>query len=385
MIFPYLTEAEFHEKQRYPITTFILIIVIIAIFFPTYFAGSISERDHIFLTYGLNVYDYHWWNAITCTFLHAGFIHLLGNLLFLWIYGGPLEKLIGTIRFNILYWSGALISAHFHAATIPDLMKDIPMVGASGAISALMGTFIIMLPHAKLRCLFFSIISFRPIEVVIPAWTVLALWLGGQLIYSLGLLGDFFHIAFWAHLSGFALGAAFGSFFQWEYKRELKAWQAKTLEPLSNALASLQKEDIQNAWEQLQLEKADMHPEVRQSYDILYYLTVSRLERQDQKAEFLKGIARFRDYRNTEAIYSLYLHFIQHVPSNEIPILIHREGAFQAFSAGDYKLSLWAFKQSMAEYNQDQLPRMMRAIRTMLQKDYPDAEIIRLINQQVQD
>ena len=126
---------------------------------------------------------------------------------FLWLYGRSVERHLGSVGFALAYILGAFASVGLHLLTVSPLLADEPAIGASGAISTVLGFFFVAWPGARLRCLFFWVFSFRPIMVQAPAAVVLGLWFLGQLAYSLQLAGDIGPVAFWAHVGGFAVGA----------------------------------------------------------------------------------------------------------------------------------------------------------------------------------
>jgi membrane associated rhomboid family serine protease len=137
----------------------------------------------------------------TAMFMHAGWMHLLGNMLFLWLSGGSLEDRWGRVFFLILYLVSGVAATLIHAAMTP--RSDIPLVGASGAIAGLMGAFLIRLTTTRIR-FFYWIFFFRG-TFYAPAWVMLPLWLLEQLLMArTGTEGG---VAVWAHIGGFGLGA----------------------------------------------------------------------------------------------------------------------------------------------------------------------------------
>jgi membrane associated rhomboid family serine protease len=137
----------------------------------------------------------------TSMFMHAGWMHLLGNMLFLWLSGGSLEDRWGRAFFLILYLVSGVAATLIHAAMTP--RSDIPLVGASGAIAGLMGAFLIRLTTTRIR-FFYWLFFFRG-TFHAPAWVMLPLWLLQQLFMArTGTEGG---VAVWAHIGGFGLGA----------------------------------------------------------------------------------------------------------------------------------------------------------------------------------
>ena len=145
----------------------------------------------------------------TSMFLHGGWMHLIGNMLYLWIFGNNVEDAVGHGRFIVFYLlCGA---AAVFAQAIPHPQSEIPMVGASGAISGVLGAYILLYPHA--RILVAIPFGFYLHTTRLPAGTVLGLWFILQLINTT-FAGDQGGIAFGAHIGGFLMGMAFIPFFR---------------------------------------------------------------------------------------------------------------------------------------------------------------------------
>jgi len=152
-----------------------------------------------------------WQTMITSMFLHGGWMHLIGNLWFLWIFGNNVEDSMGHGRFLVFYLLTGLVASGGHIASDP--ASPIPMVGASGAISAIMGAYLVLYPKARVHTLFIIIILIRVFPL--PAWFFLLYWLSLQVVYSsLELAGGGGGVAFWAHIGGFVAGVALVKLFQ---------------------------------------------------------------------------------------------------------------------------------------------------------------------------
>ena len=139
----------------------------------------------------------------THMFLHGGFMHLAGNMLFLWIYGDNIEDEMGHLPFLAFYIACGLGAGFAQYAAEP--LSNVPMVGASGAIAGVMGGYLLMFPKARIDIFVFFVVFFRIFPI--PAWIVLGLWLilqiGGG--FSTPLQGG--GVAYFAHLGGFIVGA----------------------------------------------------------------------------------------------------------------------------------------------------------------------------------
>ena len=145
-------------------------------------------------------------SAVTCMFLHGGWWHLIGNMWFLLIFGNNIEDRLGHALYAIFYLVGGLAATAAHWAIDPN--STAPVIGASGAIAAVLGAFAVTYPHARIRTLVFLFIFVTVLEL--PAYLFLALWFGGQLLSGLGTLGGQMDggVAWWAHVGGFVFGAA---------------------------------------------------------------------------------------------------------------------------------------------------------------------------------
>ncbi|WP_103258098.1 rhomboid family intramembrane serine protease [Tabrizicola aquatica] len=141
---------------------------------------------------------------VTSMFLHAGWLHLIGNMLFLWIYGDNLEEQMGHLGFLLFYLAAGVAAAL--AQVLPDPGSIIPMVGASGAIAGVMGGYLLLFPRAKVDVLFIFVIFFR--IFAIPAWIVLGIWFGLQIFSGLNTPSESGGVAYWAHAGGFIAGLA---------------------------------------------------------------------------------------------------------------------------------------------------------------------------------
>jgi membrane associated rhomboid family serine protease len=137
-------------------------------------------------------------------FLHGGFFHLAGNMLYLWIFGNNVEDVLGHIRFLFFYIFSGIIAAYSHAIT--EAHSLIPMIGASGAVSGVLGAYMLLFPHARVHTLIF--LGFFIQVVRIPAVIVIGFWFVIQIIngiLSKGMLNQG-GVAWFAHIGGFLFG-----------------------------------------------------------------------------------------------------------------------------------------------------------------------------------
>jgi rhomboid family protein len=212
MFIPYKIEEE-QEYTGKPILIYILLALCIGVHFYLYDYTSEFFRNNVFYEFGCVPVDFHWWTALTCTFLHGGILHLAGNMYFLWIYGRTCEKALGSCKFALLYIIGAFVSVWAHVISVSWFYQDVPTIGASGAISAVLGAFLVLFPKTKVKLL---VTTFgRPLPTFAPAAFVLGFWFLMQIVYSLQLVGEVAEVAFWAHIGGFAVGSLIGGIYLW--------------------------------------------------------------------------------------------------------------------------------------------------------------------------
>ncbi|MGE5819599.1 MAG: rhomboid family intramembrane serine protease [Deltaproteobacteria bacterium] len=141
-------------------------------------------------------------HIFTSMFLHGSWLHLLGNMWFLWLFGNNVEESMGRLRFIIFYLLSGLAAAAGQVLTSPE--SAIPMVGASGAISGVMGGYLMLYPNVRVYTL--VPIGFFITSIALPAWVMLGYWLLIQFISGLLSSGEVGGVAFWAHVSGFVTG-----------------------------------------------------------------------------------------------------------------------------------------------------------------------------------
>lgn len=142
---------------------------------------------------------------ISSMFMHGGWLHLIGNLWFLWIFGDNVEDALGSVRFALFYVLCGLAAAAAQIGTDPDSV--VPMVGASGAIGGVMGAYALLYPHARIQMLI--VLGFFVTTLAVPAFVMLGYWFLLQLLGGLpALKSSSGGVAFWAHIGGFLAGLA---------------------------------------------------------------------------------------------------------------------------------------------------------------------------------
>ncbi len=146
---------------------------------------------------------------VTSMFLHGGWLHIIGNMLFLWVFGDNVEDTMGHARYLLFYLLCGLAAGL--AQVFIDANSRIPLVGASGAISGVLGAYIVLFPRGKIRTLIF--LGFFVTVVLVPAWVQIGLWILLQFFNGFVALGVPTEetgggVAYWAHVGGFVAGAA---------------------------------------------------------------------------------------------------------------------------------------------------------------------------------
>ena len=169
--------------------------------------SELSEgRDYRFLFDGTDIASPvpNWATLFSCMFIHGGFLHLAGNMLFLWVFGNSMENHLGPLRFSLLYLATGMAATLSHLAIDPH--SQVPLIGASGAVSGVLGAYFLTFPYNRIRALILMIL----ITVVeMPAIWLLGAWFLWQLFQGLTSLGlsNTVSVAFFAHVGGFAAGA----------------------------------------------------------------------------------------------------------------------------------------------------------------------------------
>jgi membrane associated rhomboid family serine protease len=201
---------EHNGRRLTPYVTYALIAVNIAVFF---FEVSLSEQDLFTFIFdwgtvprdvsdGRNTYT-----LLTAIFLHGGWLHLAGNMLFLWVFGDNIEDTLGHISFLLFYLLCGVTASAVQVWVDPN--SAIPIVGASGAIAGVLGAYLMLFPNGNIRTVFLFV--FIPFVVLIPAWIQIGLWALTQVFYGYAALdvetrATSGGVAYFAHIGGFVAG-----------------------------------------------------------------------------------------------------------------------------------------------------------------------------------
>ncbi len=236
-----------HDENRSstrPFVNYLLITLNIVVFF-YFFMQGIEVLDNAIYNLGV-IPEYiilgkTLWTLLTSMFMHADLAHILGNMIYLWVFGDCIEDALGHFEYLIFYLFGGLAASFTNIAsiifTLPSLQPywriislNTPAVGASGAISAILGAYLILYPKARIRTIVFYIF----VQIIsVPAYYYLGFWFLYQLMMGMiSLTGFSSGVAFWAHIGGFVVGflvvKAFGAKIK---RRQPSAPREKTVTP----------------------------------------------------------------------------------------------------------------------------------------------------------
>jgi membrane associated rhomboid family serine protease len=201
----------------FPIVTWVLIGINALVFFYelTLSQSGLEQFFRVFgvvpaqITEGENLLS-----LLTSMFMHGGWAHILGNMAFLFVFGDNIEAVLGKVLYLVFYLAGGLAASLAHIFF--NLGSTIPSVGASGAIAAVMGAYVVMFPGANVRVLMF--LGYRAGVTSVKALVFLGIWFVSQLLNGVAALGaataQTSGVAFWAHIGGFVAGLVVGFLFR---------------------------------------------------------------------------------------------------------------------------------------------------------------------------
>ena len=205
-----------------PVVAYSLIVVNIFIFLYEVSQG-VTGYEAMLMEYGTipgeitRGEDLH--TLITSMFLHGGWLHLIGNMLFLWVFADNIEAIVGSAMFLFFYLAGGLVGSAAHILTDPNSM--IPSIGASGAISAVMGAYLVMFPKSRVKVFLLIFTTYM------PAVVFLLIWFAQQMFSGIGSLGNTSvqssGVAWWAHIGGFVFGVVLG----WRFRKHVNSHNYK--------------------------------------------------------------------------------------------------------------------------------------------------------------
>ncbi len=192
-------------SRRPPIVTVALIAINTLVWFHQASLGP-RELERLVRTFALVPARWRPETFLTSMFLHAGWLHLAGNMLYLWIFGDNVEDRLGRFRFLAFYLACGLAAAAVQVAVEPT--SPVPIVGASGAVAGVLGAYFVLFPRSRVLTLLPLVVIVRLVEI--PAVYFLGLWFVWQVVGGLQTAGtaQMGGVAFWAHVGGFVAGVA---------------------------------------------------------------------------------------------------------------------------------------------------------------------------------
>jgi membrane associated rhomboid family serine protease len=214
---------DYNPTRRFPIVTIIFIALNMVIFFYQV-ASPEGLQYHVFRAGAVPYEITHFTSLtevprlfppltlLTSMFLHGGLFHLLGNMLYLWIFGNNIEDYLGSVRFVFFYVICGLGASLTHILFHPN--SKIPMIGASGAIAGILGAYLVLFPNARVKTLVFIWI------VPVPAFFLLIIWFFGQ-VMNIGMSGG---VAWFAHIGGFLIGLFIIAYYKQKYTAPPQQW-----------------------------------------------------------------------------------------------------------------------------------------------------------------
>jgi membrane associated rhomboid family serine protease len=198
------------RPTHFPVTTALIIVVNVVVFIEELLRG-----DAFVLAWSVVPADivagHHWVTILTAMFMHGGWLHIIGNMVFFWAFGPEIEDAMGPVRYLVFYLVGGVVAMLAQVAASPH--STVPNLGASGAIAAVMGAFLVTYPRDRMKSLLviliFVRITFIPAALLIGVWFLIQLFNAGS-VASVQTGG----VAYLAHVGGFIFGAVTARFIE---------------------------------------------------------------------------------------------------------------------------------------------------------------------------
>ncbi len=368
MFIPYKIEEDY-EFPTQPWFVYFTITACFAVHIYLFRFASLSTRENIFYIYGTIPADFSWYSPLTCTFLHGSWLHILGNMLFLWIYGRYCEKAIGTWKFILLYVVGAYSSMIAHVLSVPPFMNDDPAIGASGAISAVMGAFLILFPKVKVK---FLVLTFaRPLPSHGPAWFILCFWFLIQLLSGVQFFGENNHVAFWAHIAGFASGALLGTLYLYLHRHSMRKMAEPEDIPDKKRLLSAWQTFCRNGTTPLELSETTAEQPVIAHFDDPELEVIHTLLKNDRETAYYALLSAFQQ-ANRDNNYPLMLTFYYRLLLQYDHLYldgdIHLYGAIAAARLQHINLAAYGFFLAAASGSVSSSDQLIRGTMNILER-----------------
>lgn len=213
MLFPVRVEVEMDDSdvgtgiEKLALFTYLLIAANALIFFSIHFL-PLAMREMAYYDYGFIAERIEPFSLISHMFIHVGWIHILGNMYYLWLFGRATEMRMGRPVFMLLYFTSGIAGSFLQGALTPEYLTDVPGIGASGAIAGVLGAYMILYPWEKVEC--YYLVGFRYMTTIsLSSIWVLGAWLVFQFVNALWFstgVGEN-SVAYFAHIGGFVFGA----------------------------------------------------------------------------------------------------------------------------------------------------------------------------------
>ncbi|HEY3052499.1 MAG TPA: rhomboid family intramembrane serine protease [Thermoanaerobaculia bacterium] len=205
-------------SKTLPVVNRVIVGANVVMFFVQLFMGSAAER--LIETFGFiplrlhhpELYSYTRWEVaitlVTSLFLHGGFVHLFGNMIYLWVFGDAIEDVFGHVGYFFFFIAAGVIGSVTHTIVFPG--SPIASIGASGSIAGVLGAFLVLRPHARIITLFPLVVYWAMAEVraalFLPVWFLMQFFNGALALAAAHSTQEVVGIAWWAHIGGFIFG-----------------------------------------------------------------------------------------------------------------------------------------------------------------------------------
>ncbi|HUJ15428.1 MAG TPA: rhomboid family intramembrane serine protease [Thermoanaerobaculia bacterium] len=214
-------------RHKTPIVNRSLVLVNVLVFIAMLFAGGRAElvMDRLGFVPArlLNPSAYGYTPAeaavtlVTSLFIHGGVVHLCGNMIYLWVFGGLVEEVLGHLRYLLFFVVCGAVGSLAHTCVFPQ--SPIPSIGASGSIAGILGAFLVLRPRARIVTLFPLVVYWAMAEIrailFLPLWFAIQFFNGFLELAAAARTQEAIGIAWWAHIGGFLFGAAVGAGVRW--------------------------------------------------------------------------------------------------------------------------------------------------------------------------
>jgi membrane associated rhomboid family serine protease len=207
------------ERRAPPLVNRALVVSNVIVFAAQLMMGAMTER--VIQTFGFiparlmdpGAFGYGVWEVgitlLSSLFLHGGFMHLIGNLIYLWVFGGAVEDAMGHARYFVFYLACGAMGSLAHTMLFP--ASNVPSIGASGSIAGILGAFFVLRPHARIITLFPLVVYWAmaelPATVFLPVWFLMQFFNGFLSLQAARGTQEVAGVAWWAHVGGFVFGA----------------------------------------------------------------------------------------------------------------------------------------------------------------------------------